>query len=115
MLALLVLKPLMTCLCLGSGAPGELFTPSLTLGALLGGVLGHGSSWLWPGVPAGEFAVVGAVAVLAATTQGPISAIVLMMELTGRDRSFVVPLLLAARPRHWYRAPSNGDRSTMRS
>jgi H+/Cl- antiporter ClcA len=32
---------------------------------------------------------------LAATTQGPISAVVLMMELTGRDRSFMAPLLLA--------------------
>jgi CIC family chloride channel protein len=33
--------------------------------------------------------------VLAATTQGPISAVGLMMELLGRDRSFIVPLLLA--------------------
>jgi len=32
--------------------------------------------------------------VLGATTQGPISAVVLMMELTGRDRSFILPLLL---------------------
>jgi H+/Cl- antiporter ClcA len=40
------------------------------------------------------FAVLGASAVLAATTQGPISTVVLMMELTGRDRSFIVPLLL---------------------
>jgi H+/Cl- antiporter ClcA len=39
--------------------------------------------------------VLGAAAVLAATTQGPVSTIVLMMELTGRDRSFIVPLLLA--------------------
>jgi len=39
--------------------------------------------------------VIGAAAVLAATTQGPISTVVLMMELTGRDRSFIVPLLLA--------------------
>jgi H+/Cl- antiporter ClcA len=46
-------------------------------------------------VPQGAFAIVGATAVLAATTQGPISAVVLMMELTGRDRSFVVPLILA--------------------
>jgi H+/Cl- antiporter ClcA len=36
----------------------------------------------------------GAAAVLAATTHGPISAVVLVMELTGRDRSFVLPLLL---------------------
>jgi H+/Cl- antiporter ClcA len=31
---------------------------------------------------------------IGATTQGPISAVVLLMELTGRDRSFVLPLLL---------------------
>jgi H+/Cl- antiporter ClcA len=95
LLALLLLKPLATVLCLGSGTPGGLFTPSLAMGALLGGVLGHAWSWLWPGVPPGLFAVIGAAAVLAATTQGPISAVVLMMELTGRDRSFIVPMLLA--------------------
>ena len=39
--------------------------------------------------------MLGAAAVLAATTQGPISTVVLMMELTGRDGSFIVPLLLA--------------------
>ncbi len=95
MLALLLLRPGVTLMCLGSGTPGGLFTPSLALGALLGGVLGHGWSWLWPGAPPGVFAVVGAAAVLAATTQGPISSVVLMMELTGRDRSFIVPMLLA--------------------
>ena len=58
-------------------------------------ILGHAWSWFWPGVPPGLFAVLGAAAVLAATTQGPISTVVLMMELTGRDRSFIVPLMLA--------------------
>jgi H+/Cl- antiporter ClcA len=91
---LLVLRPLSTVLCLGSGVPGGLFTPSLALGALLGGVLGLGWTWMWPGTPPGLFAVLGAAAVLAATTHGPISAIVLIMELTGRDRSFILPLLL---------------------
>lgn len=95
LLTLLVLKVAATVACLGSGAPGGLFTPSLTVGAMLGGALGYAWSLVWPGVPEGAFAVVGAAAVLAATTQGPISAIVLMMELTGRDRSFIVPLLLA--------------------
>jgi H+/Cl- antiporter ClcA len=95
MLALLFLKPAATVGCFGSGIPGGLLTPSLTVGALLGGVLGQLWSLVWPGVPAGFFALVGAAAVLAATTQGPISAIVIMMELTGRDRSFVAPLLLA--------------------
>jgi CIC family chloride channel protein len=95
LVTLLVLRPLSTILCLGSGVPGGLFTPSLALGALLGGVLGLAWSWIWPGVPPGLYAILGAAAVLAATTHGPISAVVLVMELTGRDRSFVLPLLLA--------------------
>jgi CIC family chloride channel protein len=94
LLYLLVLRPLSTVLCLGSGVPGGLFTPSLALGALLGGVLGFAWNAVWPGVPLGLFAVLGAAAVLAATTHGPISAVVLIMELTGQDRSFVLPLLL---------------------
>jgi H+/Cl- antiporter ClcA len=95
LLTLLVLKPAATVLCVGSGAPGGLFTPTLTVGALLGGVLGHAWSWLWPGVPPGLFALLGAAAVVAATTQGPISTVILMMELTGRDRSFIAPMILA--------------------
>jgi H+/Cl- antiporter ClcA len=94
MVALLVLRPLATVMCLGSGVPGGLFTPSLALGALLGGVLGIAWSSAWPGVPPGLFAVLGAAAVLAATTHGPISSIVLIMELTARDRSFMLPLLV---------------------
>ncbi len=95
LLALLLLKPLATTLCLGSGVPGGLFTPSLALGALLGGVLGLAGSALWPGVPPGLYALIGATAVLAATTHGPISSMVLMMELTARDRSFMLPALVA--------------------
>ncbi len=95
-LALLLLKPLATIMCMRSGVPGGLFTPSLTFGALLGATLGHAWSALWPGVPAGYFALLGAGAVLSATTQGPISAVVLVMELTGRDRSFILPLMLIA-------------------
>jgi CIC family chloride channel protein len=92
---LLALRVMATVLCIGSGAPGGLFTPSLTIGAMLGLVLGNAWCWMWPGVPPGLFALLGAGAVLAATTQGPISTVVLMMELTGRDRSFILPLLLA--------------------
>jgi H+/Cl- antiporter ClcA len=95
LLVLLILKPAATVLCLGSGVPGGLFTPSLALGALLGAILGHACAFLWPDVQPALAALVGAGAVLAATTQGPISAVVLMMELTGQDRSFIAPLLLA--------------------
>lgn len=94
LLAILILKPLATVLFVRSGAPGGLFTPSLTLGAMLGGLLGEGWALLWPGTPPGLYALIGAAAVLAATTQGPISTVVLMIEFTGHARSFIVPLLI---------------------
>jgi H+/Cl- antiporter ClcA len=81
LLTLLFLRPLATVACLGSGA-------------LLGGALGFVWSLAWPGAPAGLFAVLGAAAVLAATTHGPISAVVLMIELTAHDRSFILPLIV---------------------
>jgi CIC family chloride channel protein len=95
LLAVLFLKPLATVMSVRCGAPGGLFTPSLALGALLGGILGQAWSLVWPGTPAGLYPIVGAAAVLAATTQGPISTVVLMIEFTGYGRSFMAPLLIA--------------------
>ena len=92
---LVVLRPLATAACLGSGAPGGLFTPTITFGAVLGGLAGAAWAWLWPGVPIGACAVIGAGAMLAASTQGPISAIVLLLELTRRLDTLMVPLMLA--------------------
>ena len=93
---LVVLRPLAAVACAASGAPGGLFTPSLTLGALIGSALGG----LWLAIhPAGGaiglYALLGAGAMLAATTQGPISSLVLMMELTGQARAFALPMLIA--------------------
>jgi CIC family chloride channel protein len=92
---LLVLKPLMTAACLGSGAPGGLFTPTLTLGVLFGALLGHGWAALWPGAGIGSYAIIGGAAVLAASMQGPLSAVVLMLELTHTADGLIVPILLA--------------------
>jgi CIC family chloride channel protein len=95
LLGILVLKPIATVMCVRSGVPGGLFTPSLTVGAMLGGCLGYVWSLLWPGAPLGLYSVLGAAAMLAATTQGPISTVVLMFEMTGHNRAFIAPLLLA--------------------
>jgi CIC family chloride channel protein len=92
---LMVLKPLVTAACLGSGAPGGLFTPTLTLGVLFGGLLGLGWIQLWPGSPDGSYAIIGGGAVLAAAMQGPLAAIVLMLELAHHIQNLAVPLLLA--------------------
>jgi H+/Cl- antiporter ClcA len=92
---LLILKPLVTAACLGSGAPGGLFTPTLALGVLFGALLGHAWSELWPGSPTGSYALIGGGALLAAAMQGPLCATVLMLELTHSDGTLTVPLLLA--------------------
>jgi H+/Cl- antiporter ClcA len=93
--ALLVLKPLATAACLGTGAPGGLFTPTLTLGVLFGALLGHGWGVIWPGAAPGSYAVIGGAAVLAASMQGPLAAVVLMLELTRHADALLVPVLLA--------------------
>lgn len=92
---LLVLKPLATAACLGSGSPGGLFTPTLALGVLVGGLLGHVWALIWPGADVGSYALIGGGAVLAAAMQGPLAAIVLILELTRSTDPLVVPMLLA--------------------
>ncbi len=95
LLALAILKPLVTAACLGSGAPGGLFTPTLTYGVLFGGLLGRLWSYAWPGSSAGAYALIGGAAVLAASMQGPLAASVMMLELTRFSDTLMVPILLA--------------------
>ena len=80
---------------MASGTPGGLFTPSLAAGALAGAALGELWLRVHPGGDIGLYALLGAGAMLAASTQGPISSLVLMMELTGQARAFALPMLTA--------------------
>jgi len=96
LLAILVaLKPLATAACLASGAPGGLFTPTLTIGALLAAITGSAWSHLWPGAHPGSYALIGGAAFLAAAMQGPLSSVVLVLELTRHTDALMVPTLLA--------------------
>jgi hypothetical protein len=84
-LAVLVfVRPMATVASVASGAPGGLFTPSLAAGALAGAASGQLWLWVHPGGDIGLFALLGAGAMLAASSRGPISSLVLMMELTGQ-------------------------------
>jgi len=95
LLALAALKPLVTAACLGSGATGGLFTPTLSIGAVLGGFLGLAWTHLWAGAPVGAYAVVGAAAMLGAGLQAPLAGLVLMLELTNTTNSLVVAMIVA--------------------
>jgi len=95
LLILPLLKLAFTAGCLGSGASGGLFTPTMTIGALLGGLLGHTWNRIWPGASMGSCSVIGSCAFLAAATHGPLSALVLVLELTRHIDATMVPMLLA--------------------
>lgn len=95
LLALGVLKPLVTALCLESGATGGLFTPTLSTGAMLGGFFGLAWSHLWPGSAMGSYALIGAAAMIAAGSQAPLSSLVLVLELTHTSDTLIVPMLAA--------------------
>lgn len=96
LLAMLGAKLLATSLTLGSGGSGGVFAPSLFLGACLGGLTGAGlAAWL-PGEVGnpGSYALVAAGAVVAATTRAPITAIIIIFELTN-NYTIILPLMIA--------------------
>jgi chloride channel protein, CIC family len=95
LLALFALKPLVTAMCLGSGASGGLFTPTLATGAALGGGLGIAWSLAWPGSPSGAFAMVGAAAMIGAAMQAPLSGLALVLELTHSGFALMAPMIAA--------------------
>jgi len=95
LLVLAALKPLVTALCLGSGASGGLFTPTLSTGAVLGGAAGIAWSLAWPGSPPGAYAMVGAAAMLGAAMQAPLTGLAVMLELTGGGFAIIIPMLAA--------------------
>ena len=93
---LVFLKIIFTALSLGAGFIGGVFAPSLFLGAALGGAYGLAMQHLFPTlhlVPS-AFALVGMAAVLAGTVHAPVTAIMLLFEMTD-DYRIVLPLMFA--------------------
>src|SRR6202000_2584874 len=95
MLVVSLSKRLVTALCLGTGASGGLFTPTLSAGAMFGGAFGVAWSLLWPGSPSGAYAMVGAAAMLGAAMQAPLASLALVLELTHSGFEMMVPMLAA--------------------
>lgn len=91
---LIGLKVLSIWLVLRSGAEGGLLTPGLAIGALLGALMFLIVGSFFPNADMAEFALTGGAAFLASSMQMPLTAIVLLMEFTGMDFSFFVPLTL---------------------
>ncbi|NJL36556.1 MAG: CBS domain-containing protein [Leptolyngbyaceae cyanobacterium SM1_4_3] len=99
-------KFVLTLVAYGSGAPGGLFAPSLVLGSALGYLVGFSAQGLENlvgvplGMPAGispatTYALAGMGAFFSAITRGPITAIVIVFEIT-TDFNLVLPLMIGS-------------------
>ncbi len=98
LLALFVLiwvKILACSITLGSGGSGGIFAPSLFIGAMTGGCFGVALNMVFPTITAqpGAYALVAMGGVVAGTTYAPITAIIIIFELTG-SYSIILPLML---------------------
>ncbi len=93
---LLFAKVLATVLTLGSGGSGGVFAPSLFIGAMLGEVFGQIVHGLFPEItaPMGAYAMVGMAAVFSGAAHAPVTAILILFEMTG-DYKIILPLMLA--------------------
>lgn len=96
MVLLIFIKTIATSLTLGSGGSGGDLAPSLFIGAVLGGAFGCMVHAFVPGATAesGAYALVGMAAVFGATSRAPITAVIMLFELTS-DYSLILPLMAA--------------------
>ncbi len=80
---------------LGAGGSGGFFTPALYVGATMGHAYGALAQKMFPALSTevNAFALVGMGGVLAAATHAPISAIIIIFEMTG-DYGLILPLML---------------------
>ncbi|MDH4034429.1 MAG: chloride channel protein, partial [candidate division Zixibacteria bacterium] len=95
LLLLIVLKLLATSFTLGSGNSGGIFAPSLFMGAVGGGAFGFLVNYLFPGTVAtpGAYALVGMAGMVAAATHAPITAMLIIFEMTS-DYRIILPLMV---------------------
>ena len=94
-ISLVFLKTLATSITLGSGGSGGVFAPSLFLGAMTGVFFGGLMQSLFPAlkINPGAYALVAMGGLVAATTHAPITAIIIVFELT-HDYNIILPLMI---------------------
>ena len=94
LLILLPMKMLASSVTFGGGAAGGLFTPSLMVGAILGGIFGYGVHTAFPHLTAehGAYALVAMGGLLAGTIHAPLTAIMMIFEQTN-NYQIVLPLM----------------------
>jgi CIC family chloride channel protein len=96
MVLLVFLKMLATSVTLAAGGSGGVFAPALFIGAMAGGAFGIVANGIFPEwtAPSGAYALVGMAALFGAAAHAPITAILILFEMTD-DYQIILPLMLA--------------------
>jgi CIC family chloride channel protein len=94
--ALILLKTIATAVSLGSGFGGGVFSPSLFLGAMIGGAFGVIATGAFPALSSGHgaYTIVGMGAVAGAVLGAPISTMLIIFEMTG-DYALTIAVMIA--------------------
>ncbi len=97
MLTVGILKMFATAFTLSSGGSGGIFAPSLCIGAMLGGAFGHAFNYLFPHLikEPFTFVLVGMASFFGGIARVPISAVIIVSELSG-GYNLLVPLILVS-------------------
>jgi len=96
LLILMIAKLVLTPISIAGGFAGGVFAPSLFIGATLGGAFGMVMQQLFPalGISAPAYALVGMAAVLAGAVHAPLTAALLLFEMTS-DYRIILPLMIS--------------------
>ena len=96
LIVLLAAKMIATSLTIGIGGSGGVFAPSLFIGAMLGSAYGQILHHIAPGIAGapGAYGLIGMGAVFAGAARAPITAVIIMFELTG-EYTIILPLMAA--------------------
>jgi len=95
LLVIFLVRLLLSVFSYGSGAPGGIFAPMLTLGVITGMLFGYLAQSLLPGmlIHPGVFAVAGMAGIFASTVRAPLTGLVLAVEMTS-DFQLILPLMV---------------------
>ena len=96
LLMLIVAKTAATAITLASGFSGGVFSPSLFIGAMVGGAYGLVAGYVFPDLSTGHgaYTIIGMGAVAGAVLGAPISTIIMVFELTA-DYQLTIAVMIA--------------------
>ena len=102
LLGLLLLKSICAALCLGAGFRGGTIAPALFIGCVLGAIFGQAFNYIGGSLQVAPpaYALVGMAAVLAGAVDAPLTAILLLFEMTN-DYRIMVPVMLSVVCSRW--------------